>query len=845
MVVRSRVAGSRVAPPCLDGGRVSSSRSVRIGAACLGLALLVSAPGCGGGGSSEHIERPVVRWFSPNLSPINFATSALNQNPTESDGFLLTNSADPSLAQLEWRDNVTGLDVPPNSPGSTSYGPFGRLVIYFHESTILDPQSVLSNDPADPLDHAALLVTKYTPGVGNTVLEIGEIQVDATRIVLTPRAYTAQGVGNLPGPLPNGQYTIRLSSNVTNTEGDALFPAPVFHTITVGADAIAPLVVNTTPGDQQIGVGAGVPPPAPPTGVGAGEIADVRTNIFGPTSPDIVCEFNEQIRAGSVNENNFQVLKAGQGGYQLPVSPGFPKLKSEVDNDTLPSNGHEVVWRPDALTGGLPFQSSIQVTIVGSDGGANGSPVEDLTGNNLEASYVFTFFTVAPPDVPQNPFPEYSIWWSAIDRVGALDVVNQPGLADQFFGALFPLGVPRNVIPQFTDTVSNNQNIPGFAPTEIVYDQRTSAGLCHSYVYVMSSESSQVVIVNTRTSLPVALINTPTPGGLAGQFSPDGANVLAVTNSSANTVTFFDFGNITPGTAFLNGPIFIQRVLPTGNTPSAITMSDSAGGLTVADWNRDGGNTNGPSTPLVIWIERTDGAIVPYNLGAAAESKRINLGANAQPTDVVMTPCFGLNPILFAAIAQAGSGSGLGKVTYYVAGPGCTTGTQTPGRPDDVVGNLSGFDGPSGLDETLSPGQFNVFFVVAESGGQANRVTTLGLQTGANNLPRVLNTFTAVGANPTSVCHRAAWLNPCIGVAFDGFNDCFHDTTPSCHYNGTEQDAVVLQLIDGAETVAQRLYICASGASQITVVNMLNGNRDFYSPIPIQGLRRVSAPATQ
>jgi hypothetical protein len=286
-------------------------------------------------------------------------------------------------------------------------------------------------------------------------------------------------------------------------------------------------------------------------------------------------------------------------------------------------------------------------------------------------------------------------------------------------------------------------------------------------------------------------------------------------------------------------------VLPSGNTPTAITMSDSAAVLTVADWNRDGAATNGPIVPLVLWVERTEGALVTYNLGSDAPSKRIFLGANAAPTDVVMTPCFGLNPILFGAVSQAGGGPGEGKVSYYVAGPGCTTGTQTAARPDDLVGNLAGFDGPSGMDETLSPSVGTVFFVVAESGGQANRVTTLGVETGAANLPRRLNTFTAVGANPTSVCHRAAWANPCVGPAFDGFPDCFHDTTPSCHYNGTEQDAVTLQLIDNTETTAQRLYICASGAAQISVVNLVNGSRDIYSPISIKGLRRVAAPASQ
>ena len=58
--------------------------------------------------------------------------------------------------------------------------------------------------------------------------------------------------------------------------------------------------------------------------------------------------------------------------------------------------------------------------------------------------------------------------------------------------------------------------------------------------------------MNTRTSLPVAIINTPSPGGLSNQTGGGQAvNQLLVTNSSANTWTAFDLSNITPGRQFL------------------------------------------------------------------------------------------------------------------------------------------------------------------------------------------------------------------------------------------------------------------------------------------------------
>lgn len=830
------------------------------------LGALGLAAGCGGGGSSskDHVERPVVRSFSPFVSPINFNTATLTQNPTFTNG-TLTQSTDPVYREQEWR-NAAGLKVAPGTPGANNYGEFGRIVIYFNEGahgTSLSAASIVSSDPADPLNHSALLVTKFTPGVGNEILPISGIIVEPTRIILKPANYSREGIGNPPIPLSDGQYSIRVGTEVQNTDGDRLSPGPVFMTFTVGAvDGVQPFVVNTDPGPGETDVGAGVPPPAPPSGVGASQIADVRTDIFGETSQDVRIEFNEGVRKTTINENNIQVIKGGQAPLVIAPSPGFPKLKSELDGETLPSNGHEVIWRSDPQFGGLPFQSSIQVTLVGKWNTANdklanplvpqnSAPISDLSGNGMDISHVFTFFTVAPPDVPQNPFPEYSIWWSALDRVGVIDAINQQGLADQFFNPQnFPQGVPRNVIPQFTDTLSNSTNIPGFSPSEIIIDQRTSPGLCSSYVYVMSAESNQIVMVHSRTSLPIALINTPTPGGMAGQFSPDGANVLLVTNSSANTFTVYDFSNITPGPAFLNGPIFIQRVVSTGNTPAAITISDTAGIVYVADWNRDGGLVNGPTTPLVMWCERTDGVVTTHNLGTTSASQRFGLGPNSSPNDVVLTPCFGLNPIMFGAISAGGSVPGQGKIHYYVAGPGCTTGTAVPNRPDSLVGDLTGFDGPDGLDGMLSATQGGIFFVVAESGSSANRVTTLGVQTGANNLPRILNSFTAVGANPTRVAHRPAWLNPCIDPALDGNNfGCTHDAGPaSCWYNGTEQDATVFQLIDQPETSSQRVYVCARGAGQVTVINALNGSLDIYggvTPIAIQGVRWVASTCSQ
>ena len=74
----------------------------------------------------------------------------------------------------------------------------------------------------------------------------------------------------------------------------------------------------------------------------------------------------------SINGNNISVVGRGCvrsrwwcAARSLAPAPSFPKLKSEEDSDTLPSNGHEAIWRADRATGGFPFGTQIQVTVNG------------------------------------------------------------------------------------------------------------------------------------------------------------------------------------------------------------------------------------------------------------------------------------------------------------------------------------------------------------------------------------------------------------------------------------------------------------------------------------------------
>ena len=134
-------------------------------------------------------------------------------------------------------------------------------------------------------------------------------------------------------------------------------------------------------------------------------------------------------------------------------------------------------------------------------------------------------------------------------------------------------------------------------------------------------------------------------------------------------------------------------------------------------------------------------------------------------------------------------------------------------------------------------------FAVCESGSSKNQVTTLGIDSGAPNLPSV-ETEIAVGANPTSVAHLPAWSTPTL-------NDISAPRNFNCVYGGqifwqwqTTPTGIVPRL-DQSLDPSLELYVCATGAGQINVVNMLSETENFYSPIKIDDVRFVGSQASQ
>ncbi len=799
----------------------------------MALALVTGfSAACGGGApgspAGNNVPHPVVVQFSPTMSPINTDTG--QANPTYTDGALTVNT-DPAYP--------------------------GKICVFFQNKTKIDPRSVfIGGNPALGIDLSSIQFLQYIPGTGNIPLlpAVNGVEVRDDRILFTPATL----------PLPDGQYSVGIFANLKSVEGDPVDRTPVFTSFTVGAaDTIAPIVVTTVPVNGASGVGAGAAPPAPQAG--QTNVADVRTKIFGPTSPDIIIRFSESISSATVSTNTIQVVDAGAfipGGGAPPAiapAPGFPKLKSLLDSASLPSNGFEIVWRADPTLGGLPFGTQVQVTVIGSDGGVNTAPIKDRSDNALLVSYVFQFQTVAPPNLPVNPEPEYGIYWSASDRVGVIDTINQKEIALTVRG-IQTTPIIQNVLADQNDRITTKANLGlSFDPLEISVDSRTDGVSCHTFAYIQSFQSGQIVVMNTRTSLPVALINTPSPGGLSNQTGGgQAANVLVATNSSANTFTAFDINNIRPGLQVLTGPIFVSEVSPTGNTPKAISITAPVNGA----YNREY-VFGGPGIPVIFITLFTDGVLTTTNLGTGEAIKQFALGSNAFPNDISVSACFQPSPVepvlMYAAVSEGGSGiPGDGKVTYYTAGPGCGTGLSNNARPDSLTGELAGFDAPAGLDEIFTFSATGAFFALAESGSTKNQLVTLGMAPSTTRAtgPRIIREF-KTGANPVAVAHRPSVVTPaaagriCIlgqplcptkGIAF---------TPPPCWYYGTEQVVAPFSINfggsqdDNTGNPSVDLYVCARGAGRVDVIDSVSGSKNFYSPVSIPGVRYVASTASQ
>src|SRR5262249_12250566 len=140
------------------------------------------------------------------------------------------------------------------------------------------------------------------------------------------------------------------------------------------------------------------------------------------------------------------------------------------------------------------------------------------------------------------------------------------------------------------------------------------------------------------------------------------------TNSSANTFTVFQMGSVRTGLQFIDAPITILQVTPTGNTPRAVAFEPGFMYDQVAP-----GGPGGTLPLLIMYVDFSDGVVNTTNLNKDLPVRSFALGTGASPNDLSLTGCIfppGQPGLLYAAISEGGT-PGQGKVSYYVSGPNC------------------------------------------------------------------------------------------------------------------------------------------------------------------------------
>ncbi len=255
----------------------------------------------------------------------------------------------PSVVPYDFTD---GSQAPRYTDGSltvnTDPSHPGHIGIFFDALVPIVPSSFyVGGDPYLGLDLDALRVLMAVPGSGLVPLPV-EAEFAAHHILLTP----------VTMPLAPGQYTIVVGTGGRGTNGFPVAPAPVYHTFFVDSDPLGPYVMKTVPAPDE----------------------------FTPaTNRDVLVHFTEGIDGTSVEASSIQAVHLGAlQATPIATAVGYPRMQTEIDGSTLPSNGHVLVWR---ARDPLPTSGSIEVTVSGA--GAPG--LRDLNGIPLAAPYTFRF----------------------------------------------------------------------------------------------------------------------------------------------------------------------------------------------------------------------------------------------------------------------------------------------------------------------------------------------------------------------------------------------------------------------------------------------------------------------
>lgn len=492
------------------------------------------------------------------------------------------------------------------------------------------------------------------------------------------------------GVLPNGQYTVTVTRDVTNYAGGRLNNGLYdFHSaFTVGPDTYSPVIRNTYPAPNQ-------------------------TEVAKDSTVSVV--FNESLNPATVTNATFTVVDGGTN----PPTPINGTVKVVRDN-------FEVVFTPDP-TSPMPPNTTIVVTILG---GASG--VTDQVGNPFEGdpatpgSYQFQFSTVTEPPPPNNPLPidvitpDAGVYISTNDSIEVLHELpyfnTAPDLAGWGNG---------NPIPNSKTHIGR--------PTEIVVMATSKVSDGHTWFFVVDEANRNVAVVGTRDSKVVHRFkNLATPRGLGTSTFFDGGLTLYISNYGSNTLTALDLSQTTPGAAFADS--FLKGV----DDPSNLHRLDIAVGQGPI------GVARAPDQNEVFVVNSLDSTCTLVDSAQFKVIKSFSVGSN--PYEIAVTPTFNIGN--FAFITNQGTGPDDGSVSLFWGGPGAL---GARAAPYDIESHLTGFKTPKGVTWGYATDPANIW--VAESGGdQVTRLTLQVVGGGfTGNILPATTAQVKVGKNPNDV----------------------------------------------------------------------------------------------
>ncbi|MEN8149439.1 MAG: Ig-like domain-containing protein [Planctomycetota bacterium] len=514
------------------------------------------------------------------------------------------------------------------------------------------------------------------------------------------------------GVLPNGQYTVTVTSDVRGTTGQQLNRGAYdFRTsFTVGPDIYKPVIRTTFPIDGQKEV---------------------------PRDSQIVIIFNESVEPATVTPQSVLVTVSGTNPVQV--------VAGSLD---MARDGFEVIFTPDPQVA-MPPNATIVVTVTG---GASG--VSDMVGNTLEGppedpdQYIFNFETVTadpppntPPPIDPDPMtpPDGTIYYGDQTSVGAvaetsfvMNWYNTRNIDLTHWGEGNPIPYSRRKIGK---------------PGEILVDPRLHSTTYQSCLYVIDTTKRDVVVMSTDTMEVICRWKAfADPRGLA--ISPDG-KTLYVTDYASNTLSALDISKITPWATRADE---VMKHLADPGVRVDFDVGRGPIGCAVF-----------PDRTYIMVCNSLDGSITELNTASGKTVATLNVGGT--PTDVAVTNLVyvGITPIgWFAWITCPDGGDGSGAVAMWwhsvLSGPG----GRTPSGIGSIQATLTGFNRPTSVQYdygTTGDGLRSAF--VTNSGGNTISKVSINISGGGFTLtflPSVTQTI-KVGMNPTSVC-----LDPCMMI---------------------------------------------------------------------------------